>query len=118
MVTSRTGQWADGSTDAVTAAWRIERAGQSAPAGLRSIAPSAEGGSDGKITGVDIRMEYRAEQESTYTACTGSEIGDLTAGNYFVRYAEDRNHFVSPEVMEMCIRDRADGYHTKVRREH
>ena len=98
VVTSRTGQWADGSTDAVTAAWRIERAGQSAPAGLRSIAPSAEGGSDGKITGADTRMEYRAEQESTYTACTGSEIGDLTAGNYFVRYAEDRNHFVSPDA--------------------
>ena len=98
VVTSRTGQWADGSTDAVTAAWRIERAGQSAPAGLRSIAPSAEGESDGKITGVDTRMEYRAEQESTYTACTGSEIGDLTAGNYFVRYAEDRNHFVSPDA--------------------
>ena len=99
VVTSRTGQWADGSTDAVTAKWRIERAGQSAPIGLRSTAPGTEGGSDGKITGVDIRMEYRAEQESTYTACTGSEIGDLTAGNYFVRYAEDRNHFVSPEVM-------------------
>ena len=98
VVTSRTGQWADGSTDAVTAAWRIERAGQSAPAGLRSIAPSAEGESDGKITGVDTRMEYRAEQESTYTACTGSEIGDLTAGNYFVRYAEDRNHLASTDA--------------------
>ncbi len=98
VVTSRTGQWADGSTDAVTAAWRIERAGQSAPAGLRSIAPSAEGGSDGKITGVDIRMEYRAEQERTYTACTGSEIENLPAGNYFVRYAEDRNHFASTDA--------------------
>ena len=98
VVTSRTGQWADGSTDAVTAAWRIERAGQSAPAGLRSIAPSAEGESDGKITGVDTRMEYRAEQERTYTACTGSEIENLPAGNYFVRYAEDRNHFVSPDA--------------------
>ena len=98
VVTSRTGQWADGSTDAVTAAWRIERAGQSAPAGLRSTAPGTEGGSDGKITGVDIRMEYRAEQESTYTACTGSKIENLPAGNYFVRYAEDRNHFVSPDA--------------------
>ena len=98
VVTSRTGQWADGSTDAVTAAWRIERAGQSAPAGLRSIAPSAEGESDGKITGVDTRMEYRAEQERTYTACTGSEIENLPAGNYFVRYAEDRNHFASPDA--------------------
>ena len=98
VVTSRIGQWADGSTDAVTAAWRIERAGQSAPAGLRSTAPGTEGGSDGKITGVDIRMEYRAEQESTYTACTGSEIENLTAGNYFVRYAEDRNHFASTDA--------------------
>lgn len=98
VVTSRTGQWADGSTDAVTAAWRIERAGQSAPAGLRSTAPGTEGGSDGKITGVDTRMEYRAEQERTYTACTGSEIENLPAGNYFVRYAEDRNHFVSPDA--------------------
>ena len=98
VVTSRTGQWADGSTDAVTAAWRIERAGQSAPAGLRSTAPGTEGGSDGKITGVDIRMEYRAEQESTYTACTGSKIENLPAGNYFVRYAEDRNHFASTDA--------------------
>ena len=98
VVTSRTGQWADGSTDAVTAAWRIERAGQSAPAGLRSTAPGTEGGSDGKITGVDSRMEYRAEQERTYTACIGSEIENLPAGNYFVRYAEDRNHFVSPDA--------------------
>ena len=98
VVTSRTGQWADGSTDAVTAAWRIERAGQSAPAGLRSTAPGTEGGSDGKITGVDSRMEYRAEQESTYTACTGSKIENLPAGNYFVRYAEDRNHFASTDA--------------------
>ena len=98
VVTSRTGQWADGSTDAVTAAWRIERAGQSAPAGLRSTAPGTEGGSDGKITGVDTRMEYRAEQERTYTACTGSEIENLPAGNYFVRYAEDRNHFASTDA--------------------
>ena len=98
VVTSRTGQWADGSTDAVTAAWRIERAGQSAPAGLRSTAPGTEGGSDGKITGVDTRMEYRAEQESTYTACTGSKIENLPAGNYFVRYAEDRNHFASTDA--------------------
>ena len=43
-------------------------------------------------------MEYRAEQERTYTACTGSEIGDLPAGNYFVRYAEDRNHFASTDA--------------------
>ena len=43
-------------------------------------------------------MEYRAEQERTYTACTGSEIENLPAGNYFVRYAEDRNHFASTDA--------------------
>ena len=38
-------------------------------------------------------MEYRAESETIYTACTGIEIENLSAGNYFVRYAEDNNHF-------------------------
>ena len=97
-VTSKTGKWADGSTDAVTAAWSIGKATQEAPIGLIGVAPTTEGGSDGKITGVDATMEYRAESEITYTACTGIEIENLSAGNYFVRYAEDHNHFASPDV--------------------
>ena len=97
-VTSKTGRWADGSTDAVTAAWSIGRATQEAPNGLIGVAPTTEGGSDGKITGVDATMEYRAESEITYTACTGIEIENLPAGNYFVRYAEDHNHFASPDA--------------------
>ena len=97
-VTSKTGKWADGSTDAVTAAWSIGKATQEAPIGLIGVAPTTEGGSDGKITGVDATMEYRAESEITYTACTGIEIENLSAGNYFVRYAEDNNHFAGPDV--------------------
>ena len=97
-VTSKTGKWADGSTDAVTAAWSIGKATQEAPIGLNGVAPTTEGGSDGKITGVDATMEYRAESEITYTACTGIEIENLSAGNYFVRYAEDHNHFASPDA--------------------
>ena len=97
-VTSKTGRWADGSTDAVTAAWSIGRATQEAPNGLIGVAPTTEGGSDGKISGVDATMEYRAESEITYTACTGIEIENLPAGNYFVRYAEDHNHFASPDA--------------------
>ena len=97
-VTSKTGKWADGSTDAVTAAWSIGKATQEAPDGLIGVAPTTEGGSDGKITGVDATMEYRAESETIYTACTGIEIENLSAGNYFVRYAEDNNHFASPDV--------------------
>ena len=97
-VTSKTGKWADGSTDAVTAAWSIGKATQEAPNGLIGVAPTTEGGSDGKISGVGATMEYRAESEITYTACTGIEIENLPAGNYFVRYAEDNNHFAGPDV--------------------
>ena len=98
-VTSKTGRWADGSTGAVTAAWSIGKATQEAPNGLIGVAPTTEGGSDGKITGVDATMEYRAESETTYTACAGIEIENLPAGNYFVRYAEDHNHFASPDTV-------------------
>ena len=97
-VTSKTGKWADGSTEAVTAAWSIGKAAQEAPIGLNGVAPTTEGGSDGKITGVDATMEYRAESETIYTACTGIEIENLSAGDYFVRYAEDHNHFASPDA--------------------
>ena len=97
-VTSKTGKWVDGSTDAVTAAWSIGKATQEAPNGLTGVAPTTEGGSDGKITGVDATMEYRMESETIYTACAGIEIENLSAGNYFVRYAEDHNHFASPDA--------------------
>ena len=97
-VTSQTGKWADGSTDAVTAAWSIGKATREAPDSLAGVAPTTEGGSDGKITGVDATMEYRAESETIYTACTSIEIENLPAGNYFVRYAEDRNHFASSDA--------------------
>ena len=96
-VTSKT-KWADGSTDAVTAAWSIGKATQEAPDGLIGVAPTTVGGSDGKITGVDATMEYRAESETIYTSCTGIEIENLPAGNYFVRYAEDHNHFASTDA--------------------
>ena len=97
-VTSQTGKWADGSTEAVTAVWSIGKATQEAPDGLIGVAPTTEGGSDGMITGVDSTMEYRMAVESSYTACSGTEIENLPAGNYFVRYAEDRNHFASSDA--------------------
>ena len=65
---------------------------------VQGVGPTTEGGSDGKITGTDTSMEYRAAAEASYTACTGSEIENLTAGSYFVRYTEDRNHFASPDT--------------------
>ena len=97
-VTSKTGKWADGSTGAVTAAWSIGKATQEAPDGLIGVAPTTVGGSDGKISGVTDKMEYRMAGERSYTACSGTEIENLSAGNYFVRYAEDNNHFAGPDV--------------------
>ena len=97
-VTSKTGKWVDGSTDAVTAAWSISKATQEAPNGLTGVAPTTEGGSDGKITGVTDKMEYRMEGEYSYAACSGTEIENLSAGNYFVRYAEDNNHFAGTDA--------------------
>ena len=100
-VTSKTGKWADGSADAVTAAWSIGKATQEAPAELiiNGVAPSTEGGSDGKIIGVTDKMEYRMASESSYTACSGTEIENLPAGTYFVRYAKDNNHFASSDTV-------------------
>ena len=96
-VTSKT-KWADGSTDAVTAAWSIGKATQEAPDGLIGVAPTTVGGSDGKITGVDATMEYRMAGERIYTPCSGTEIENLSAGHYFVRYAENNNHFASSDA--------------------
>ena len=97
-VMSKTGKWADDSTDAVTATWKIGKATQEAPINLTGTAPTTEGGSDGKISGVDATMEYRAESE-IYIACIGIEIENLPAGNYFVRYAGDNNHFASSDTV-------------------
>ncbi len=98
-VTSKTGKWADDSTDAVTAAWKIGKATREAPDSLAGSPPTTEGGGDGKITGVTDKMEYRAESETIYTACTGIEIENLPADTYFVRYAEDNNHFASSDTV-------------------
>ena len=97
-VTSKTSKWMDGSTDAVTAAWSIGKATQEAPIGLIGVAPTTVGGSDGKISGVTDKMEYRMEAEGSYTPCSGTKIENLSAGNYFVRYAEDNNHFASSDA--------------------
>ena len=97
-VTSKTDKWADGSTDAVTAEWKIGKATQEAPTDLTGTAPTTVGGNDGKISGVTDKMEYRVAGGS-YTACSGTEIENLPAGNYFVRYAEDNNHFASSDTV-------------------
>ena len=79
-------------------AWKIGKATQKAPIDLTGTAPTTDGGSDGKISGVTDKMEYRMAGDSSYAACSGTEIENLPAGNYFVRYAEDHNHFASSDA--------------------
>ena len=97
-ISGNTGTDAGDYTDAVTAAWSIGKATQEAPIGLNGVAPTTVDGSDGKISGVTDKMEYRMAGESIYTPCSGTEIENLSADNYFVRYAEDNNHFASSDA--------------------
>ena len=43
-------------------------------------------GNDGKLTGVNDTMEYRSSGAGSWTAIDGSEVPDLAAGSYEVRY--------------------------------
>ena len=84
-------KWSDGSVTDKTISWSIGRGdGPAAPTGLAGTAPTSSGGSDGKITGVNAQMEY-STTGSSYTACTGTQITGLAAGNYYVRYAQTSN---------------------------
>ena len=55
---------------------------------------------DGKITGVDAAMEWRAEDAAEYTPVTGgaTELIDLAPGTYRIRYAAGENHEASADT--------------------
>ncbi len=59
---------------------------------------TVEGANDGKITGVDATMEYRAEADADYTAITGVEITGLAPGKYYVRYAATAEFLASADA--------------------
>ena len=88
--------WEDGTENEKTFNWEITKASQNAPTGLVGEKTITSGGSDGKITGVNENMEYRKSGDSSYIACTGTEIIGLSAGTYEVRYKGDKNHEESP----------------------
>ena len=88
--------WKDGTANEKTFNWEITKASQNAPTGLVGEKTITAGGSDGKITGVNVNMEYRKSGDSSYIACTGTEITGLSAGTYEVRYKGDKNHEESP----------------------
>lgn len=57
------------------------------PAGLTGVAPSADGATDGKITGTTADMEYSTDKEFTSPKpCGDGETAGLAEGTYYVRY--------------------------------
>jgi len=79
---------ANGSTPAGKIAYITVPEGSSSPAaptGLTAVAPTTEGGTDGKITGVNSTMEYSVNSGSTWKSVTGTTITGLSAGSVLVR---------------------------------
>ncbi len=81
----------------VTASFTIAKADQTAPV-VNKENETISKKADGKLTDVSANMEYRAEDESTYTAITGNTVEDLAAGKYYVRVKGDSNHNPSPDT--------------------
>lgn len=91
--------WSDNTTADKVITWTIDKGEKAAPSGLEGIKTSIVGASDGKITGVDGTMEYKAEGATAYTRCTGSAISNLKAGKYLVRYKETDNYDASADTI-------------------
>ena len=70
-------------------------------ASLKGVSPSAEGGADGMITGLDSAKlyEYRGENDTEYTPVEqgSTEITGLTPGKYYVRFAETESQYASKD---------------------
>ena len=67
------------------------------PVGLNAKPISCREGS-GTIDGVTDAMEYRKVGDADYTKCTSSTITGLAAGEYQIRYAENKNYLASDDV--------------------
>lgn len=82
-----------------TADFIVSKADQEAPK-VTVYPESVSGRGDGGISGVTSSMEYRREGEALYTAIRESisEITGLSAGTYYVRYAETANYNASSEA--------------------
>ena len=75
----------------------IQKANQNAPTGLTPTAETIDGKNDGQITNLATTMEYSVDQTS-WTACTGTTLTQLSDGDYYVRYKETNNYYASPST--------------------
>ena len=75
----------------------IVKASQSAPASVAAVNETIRGKKDGKITGSDSTMEYKADGATDYTAVSENEILNLVPGTYLVRYKENDNYLAGED---------------------
>lgn len=82
--------------EGLTCEFSIKKAPQSAPK-VQATAETVSGKSDGKITGVDAKMEWRAKGSGEYQGVPDgvTEIADCAVGTYEVRYRADSDHDAS-----------------------
>lgn len=82
--------------DGLTCEFSIKNAPQDAPV-VQTEAETVSGKSDGKITSVDATMEWRAQGAAEYQAVGKdvTELKDLAAGVYEVRYQAKANYDAS-----------------------
>ena len=91
-------------TNPVTVNFEIVKGTKTPPAGLKGIAPSADGLADGKITGTTADMEYSTDKEFTSPKpCGDGETTGLAEGTYYVRYKETSTNAAS-DYAEVKIR--------------
>ena len=82
--------------EGLTCEFSIKKAPQGAPK-VQAAAETVSGKSDGKITGVDAKMEWRAKGSGEYQGVPDgvTEIMDCAVGTYEVRYRADSDHDAS-----------------------
>lgn len=90
--------------DGLTCEFSIKNAAQDAPV-VQAEAETVSGKKDGKITGVDATMEWRAQGAAEYQAVGKdvTELKDLAAGVYEVRYQAKANYDASA-VTEVTVK--------------
>ena len=82
--------------EGLTCKFSIKKAPQGAPK-VQATAETVSGKSDGKITGVNAKMEWRAKGSGEYQGVPEgvAEITDCAVGTYEVRYRADSDHDAS-----------------------
>lgn len=90
-------------SEGLTCEFSIKNAAQDAPV-VQTTAETVSGKKDGKITGVDATMEWRAQGAEYQTVGKGvTELKDLAAGVYEVRYQAKANYDASA-VTEVTVK--------------